>query len=65
MKIASISWATLLLLSSVALAIASFVVNNDIVEGVLLYIAQCLLFCASVIGIPYINILSKKHENNK
>lgn len=57
-------WATLLLISSVALAVASFCINNDIVEGVLIYIAQCLLFCASVMGIPYLNIVTHNPKSN-
>lgn len=61
------TWTSLLLLSSIGLAVASFCITNDIVDGVLIYIAQCLLFAASVINVPYIDIISKhlQHVNNK
>lgn len=45
--------AVLLILSSIALAFLSFFQIQDINEGVIIYIAQALLFAASVFGMSY------------
>lgn len=61
-------WASALIASSIALALFSFFIINDIVDGVLIYIAQCLLFAGSVAGLPRIFDLynfMKDHERNK
>jgi len=58
-------WATLLVVSSVALAFLSFCTLDDVVEGVLFYIAQSLLFAASVAGVPLIIDLNKIKHNDK
>lgn len=66
MKAASIIWASVLIASSITLAFFSFITLSDVVEGVLIYIAQCLLFAGSVAGLPHIVEISKliNHENN-
>lgn len=53
-----------MLVSSVALAFLSFFLNHyDIEAGILVYIAQCLLFVASVFGVNL--ILSQHGQANK
>lgn len=45
--------AVLLILSSIALAFLSFFEIQNINDGILIYIAQALLFAASVFGMSY------------
>ena len=51
MRIMPLIWATALVASSILLAFLSFYTLDDVVEGVLPYIGQCLLIAASVAGI--------------
>ena len=65
MRIMPLIWATALVASSVLLAFLSFYALDAVVEGVLLYIGQCLLFAASVAGNPYVVNLKNLKNNDK
>lgn len=65
--------AVLLIVSSIALAWYSTIDNDDIAQGVLLYIAQAFLLAGSIFGLDYYvkklthiisNGTNKTHEDN-
>lgn len=60
-------WCTALILSSILLAFISFATISKIEESILIYIAQCLVFVASVIGLPTyaIKMISGKLSTTK
>lgn len=65
-KQVAVIWATAMVISSITIAFLSFFTLDDVVEGVLIYIAQCLLFAASVAGIPLIlDMRDIKHQDNE
>lgn len=60
-KITQYSCAVLLILSSIALAWATAIDNDDIASGILLYIAQAFLLAGSIFGLEYyVHLISKK-----
>lgn len=60
-KITQYSCAVLLIVSSIALAWATAIDNNDIANGILLYIAQAFLLAGSIFGLEYyVHLISKK-----
>lgn len=60
-KITQYSCAVLLILSSIALAWATAIDNNDIANGILLYIAQAFLLAGSIFGLEYyVHLISRK-----
>lgn len=65
MKTVSAIWATSLVFSSITLAFFSFFTLDDIVEGVLIYIAQCLLFAGSVAGLPVVFHISEVFRKSR
>lgn len=60
-KITQYTCAVLLIVSSIALAWATAIDNDDIANGVLLYIAQAFLLAGSIFGLEYyVHLISKK-----
>lgn len=60
-KITQYACAVLLIVSSIALAWATAIDNDDIANGVLLYIAQAFLLAGSIFGLEYyVHLISKK-----
>lgn len=60
-KITQYSCAVLLIVSSIALAWTTAINNDDIANGVLLYIAQAFLLAGSIFGLEYyVHLISKK-----
>ena len=60
-KITQYLCAVLLIVSSIALAWATAIDNDDIANGVLLYIAQAFLLAGSIFGLEYyVHLISKK-----
>ena len=60
-KITQSACAVLLLVRSIALAWATAIDNDDIANGVLLYIAQAFLLAGSIFGLEYyVHLISKK-----
>jgi len=60
-KITQYSCAVLLIVSSIALAWVTAIDNDDIANGVLLYIAQAFLLAGSIFGLEYyVHLISKK-----
>ena len=60
-KITQYSCAVLLIISSIALAWVTAIDNDDIANGVLLYIAQAFLLAGSIFGLEYyVHLISKK-----
>mgnify|MGYP003424384730 FL=1 len=52
-EITQYACAVLLIISSIALACVTAVENNDIANGILLYIAQAFLLAGSIFGLEY------------
>ena len=52
-KITQYACAVLLILSSIALACVTAIDNDDIANGILLYIAQAFLLAGSIFGLEY------------
>lgn len=52
-KITQYACAVLLIITSIALAFSQAVINNDIAQGILLYIAQAFLLAGSIFGLDY------------
>lgn len=52
-KVTQYACAVLLIISSIALAWYSTIDNDDIANGVLLYIAQAFLLAGSIFGLEY------------
>lgn len=52
-KITQYACAVLLIISSIALACVTAINNNDIANGILLYIAQAFLLAGSIFGLEY------------
>lgn len=60
-KITQYLCAVLLIISSIALAWATAINNDDIANGILLYIAQAFLLAGSIFGLEYyVHLISKK-----
>lgn len=60
-KITQYSCAVLLIVSSIALAWVTAIDNDDIANGVLLYIAQAFLLAGSIFGLEYyVHLISSK-----
>ena len=60
-KITQYSCAVLLIVSSIALAWVTAIDNDDIANGILLYIAQAFLLAGSIFGLEYyVHLISKK-----
>lgn len=60
-KITQYTCAVLLIVSSIALAWVTAIDNDDIANGVLLYIAQAFLLAGSIFGLEYyVHLISKK-----
>lgn len=63
-KITQYACAVLLVLSSITLASYQAIQRDDIASGLLVYIAQALLFAGSVFGLDYyVKVISNKLNN--
>lgn len=52
-KTTQYSYAVLLIVSSIVLAFCTAINNNDIANGILIYIAQAFLLAGSIFGLDY------------
>ena len=66
-KITQYACAVLLIISSIALACVTAIDNDDIANGILLYIAQAFLLAGSIFGLEYYvhKITSKMNHGNE
>lgn len=66
-KITQYACAVLLILSSIALACVTAIDNDDIANGILLYIAQAFLLAGSIFGLEYYvhKITSQMNHGNQ
>lgn len=60
-KVTELSMACCLILSSIAIAFYQVINNDDIANGVLMYIAQAFLLAGSIFGLDYyVHLMTKK-----
>lgn len=65
-KITQYACAVLLIISSIALAITTAIDNDDIANGILLYIAQAFLLAGSIFGLEYyVHKITKEYNVNE